>query len=136
MFNRKINILLVIFSCFLSPLSVCATLIDRQSEVVEIVDENFDQVIEGEEYILVDFYADWCGPCKRFLPIFAEVSNEYEGEVVFAKINIEQGKNTRDNFNVRIIPTLILFKNGKELARRQGSCTADVLREFLSEHIR
>ncbi|MEC7839620.1 MAG: thioredoxin [Chlamydiota bacterium] len=82
-------------------------------------DDNFDtEVASG--VTLVDFYADWCGPCRMIAPIFEELSNEMHGKAKIAKVDIEAAQNVTANFGVTSIPTIILFKDGKEIERVVG----------------
>lgn len=82
-------------------------------------DENFDQEL-GDGVTLVDFYADWCGPCRMMEPIIEELANEMSGSVKIAKIDIDASQKVTARFNVTSIPTLILFKNHEEIERIVG----------------
>lgn len=79
--------------------------------------------------VVVDFWAEWCGPCKLMAPAFAAAAKEMEPEVRFAKVDTEVARTTAARFNIRSIPTLALFRNGEEIARQPGAMsTADILR--------
>jgi len=82
-------------------------------------DSNFDAEVSSG-VTLVDFYADWCGPCRMIAPIFEELSNEMNGKAKIAKVDIEAAQNVTANFGVTSIPTIILFKDGKEVERVVG----------------
>lgn len=82
-------------------------------------DENFESTI-SKGVTLVDFYADWCGPCRMIAPLVEELATEMEGKATIAKLDIEQAQQTTTNFQVMSIPTLILFKDGKEFKRVVG----------------
>lgn len=97
-------------------------------------DKNFDKEI-AEGVTLVDFYADWCGPCRMMEPIIEELAKEMEGKAKIAKIDIETSQKVTSNFNVTSIPTLILFKNGNELQRIVGIKDKDALLEAISKEI-
>ena len=81
---------------------------------VTLTDENFEsEVIKSKQPVLVDFWAEWCGPCKMLGPIIEELSKEYTGKVKVAKINVDDNPSLSSKFGIRSIPTLILFKNGQ-----------------------
>ncbi|MBV6646491.1 MAG: thioredoxin [Cyclobacteriaceae bacterium] len=80
----------------------------------------FNQLINGDTPVLVDFYADWCGPCKTLSPIVSQVSFEMKGKVKVIKINTDRNQTLAGKFNIRSIPTLILFRKGKILWRKSG----------------
>lgn len=81
--------------------------------VVHLNDTNFNsEVVDSKETVLVDFWAEWCGPCKRIAPVVEEVAQEYKGKIKVAKVNVDEGRSTASNFGIMSIPTLMLFKNG------------------------
>lgn len=82
-------------------------------------DENFENVI-AKGVTLVDFYADWCGPCRRIAPIIEELAEELTGKTTIAKLDVEKAQKTTANFQVMSIPTIIIFKDGKEFKRLVG----------------
>ena len=86
-----------------------------EKNVVYLSDADFnDKVINSDKPVLVDFYADWCGPCKMIGPYLEELADEYAGKVTIAKINVDQNNLTPSQFGVRGIPTMILFENGQQ----------------------
>lgn len=93
-------------------------------------DANFDSEI-ASGVTLVDFYADWCGPCKMMSPIIDALSTELEGQVKIGKLDIEKAQKTTATFNVMSIPTVIVFKNGKEVNRVVGLRDKDTLKKML-----
>ena len=88
---------------------------------IHFTDENFNQeVLSSEIPVLVDFYADWCGPCKMLAPTIEELAVELEGEVVVAKLDVDQAQDIAMKYGVMSIPTMVLFKNGEEVRRTVG----------------
>ena len=99
----------------------------KDSEKVKILsDQNFSNRTKSG-FVLVDFWASWCMPCKLMVPVLNELAEENDGKVTIAKLNVDEAKNTASKFNVRSIPTLILFKNGKEVHRFVGVKSKDYL---------
>lgn len=88
--------------------------------IQHLTQENFDKTINAAETALVDFWAPWCGPCKMLGPVFEEAEKEVNGKAVLAKINVDEQQDLAVRFGVTSIPTLILFKNGKEVKRSLG----------------
>lgn len=93
-------------------------------------DENFDSTIQNG-VTLVDFYADWCGPCRRIAPVIDELAQEMNGKATIAKLDIEKAQNTTATWQVMSIPTLILFKNGKEVKRIVGLTDKENLKQLI-----
>jgi len=99
-------------------------------------DETFDQdVIQSDQPVLLDFWAEWCGPCKMIGPILGELSEEYADKVKIVKLNIDENNNTAIQYAVRSIPTLILFKDGKVQAQHIGAAAKGQLRQFLDSNL-
>lgn len=94
--------------------------------------ENFEkEVINSEQPVLVDFYADWCGPCKMLAPVIEELSKELQGKVKVCKINVDENQDLAMEYNVMSIPTMIIFKQGKEEKRLVGlRSKSELLNEF------
>jgi thioredoxin 1 len=104
--------------------------------IITLSDASFDQdVINAEGPVLVDFWAEWCGPCKMIAPILSEVATEYVGKVSIGKLNIDQNSETPPKFGIRGIPTLLLFKDGKVVATKVGALSKAQLVEFLDDNI-
>jgi len=89
--------------------------------MVDLTEQNFAfEILQSNLPVLVDFYADWCGPCQMASPVLEELAKEYEGKVRFGKVNVDQGQTLAQKYGVMSIPTLIIFQNGKEVARQVG----------------
>lgn len=97
-------------------------------------DDNFEDTI-SKGVTLVDFYADWCGPCRMIAPIVEELSKEMAGKAMIAKLDIENAQSTAQTYQVTSIPTIIIFKNGKEVDRIIGVRDKTYLKKMLDSHI-
>jgi thioredoxin 1 len=99
--------------------------------LIYLDDSNFDKTV-SKGVTLVDFYADWCGPCRMIAPIIEELSNELHGKATIAKLDIEKAQTTTAQFQVTSIPTVILFKDGKEVQRIVGLRDKNALKNLIS----
>ena len=101
-----------------------------------VTDENFEtEVLKADKPALVDFWAEWCGPCKQLAPILEEISNEMSDQVFFAKHNIDEQPNMPVKYGVRGIPTLLLFKDGEIADTKVGALSKTQLKEFLDKNL-
>jgi thioredoxin 1 len=104
--------------------------------IVQATDDNFDEtVLHNEHPVLVDYWAEWCGPCKMIAPVLEEVAEEYAGRLTVAKLNIDDNPNTPPKYGIRGIPTLMLFKNGNVEATKVGAMSKSQLTAFLDGNL-
>lgn len=102
----------------------------------QVTDSSFEsEVLSASGPVLVDFWAEWCGPCKAIAPALEELADEMSGRVTIAKINIDENPQTPTKYNVRGIPTLILFKNGEQVERLLGAMPKQAIMSKLSRHL-
>ena len=103
---------------------------------INITDENFDtEVLKSDKPIVVDFWAEWCGPCKQIGPTLEEISNEMANEIIIAKHNIDNEPNTPTKYGVRGIPTMLLFKGGELKATKVGATTKSYIVNSIKENL-
>ena len=104
--------------------------------MIAINDSQFEQeVLKSSGLVLVDFWAEWCGPCRQLTPILEEVSKNMDGKVKVCKMNVDEAPNTASSFEIRSIPTLFLFKNGEKIDTKVGFNSQAAIEEWLNSHI-
>lgn len=104
--------------------------------IVHVTDASFEaDVLSSEVPVLVDFWAEWCGPCKMIAPVIAEIAAEYEGKLKVCKMDVDANTETAPKFGIRGIPTLMIFKNGNAEATKVGALSKTQLNEFISSSL-
>jgi thioredoxin 1 len=104
-------------------------------KAIEITDANFDEVLKTDKPILVDFWAEWCGPCKMIGPVVEELAGEYEGKVVIGKLDVDSNPEISAKYGIRSIPTLLVIKNGQVVDKQVGAVSKAVLTQKLEAQI-
>ncbi len=103
---------------------------------IHITDNTFDaEVLKSDIPVLTDFWAEWCGPCKTIAPILEEISEEYDGKLKIAKMDVDENPRTPARFGIQGIPTLMLFKNGQEMERLVGALPKEHLLSRIRSHL-
>ena len=106
------------------------------ADIQHVSDESFDSdVLNSDVPVLVDYWAEWCGPCKVIAPVLEEIASEYDGKIKVCKLDIDANEATPPKYGIRGIPTLMLFKNGKVEATKVGALSKSQLTAFLDSNI-
>ena len=103
--------------------------------IIDLNDSNFEQTISSENLTLVDFWAEWCGPCRMVGPVVEELAKEYEGKAVVGKVNVDNNPGISMQFGIRNIPALLFFKDGEIVDKQIGAVPKSVLAEKLSKQL-
>jgi len=102
---------------------------------IVITDANFEEVLNSDQPVLVDFWAEWCGPCRMIGPIVEELAGEYDGKAVIGKVNVDENPNVSAKFGIRSIPTLLVFKGGEIVDKQIGAVPKGVLSQKLDAQL-
>ncbi len=105
-------------------------------KIVQLTDDGFEaDVLQASGLVLVDFWAEWCGPCKMIAPVLDDIAVEYDGKLTIGKLNIDQNSATPPKYGVRGIPTLLLFKDGDMVDTKVGALSKTQLKEFIDKNL-
>ena len=105
-------------------------------KIVYLTDDSLEaEVLQSEHPVLVDYWADWCGPCKMIAPVLEEIADEYDGKIKIAKLNIDENSGTPPKYGIRGIPTLMLFKGGNVEATKVGALSKSQLTAFIDSNL-
>jgi len=109
---------------------------EMSDKIVQLSDDSFDaDVINASGLVLVDFWAEWCGPCKMIAPLLNDIAEEYDGKLIIGKLNIDQNSATPPKYGIRGIPTLLLFKDGAIADTKVGALSKTQLKEFIDNNL-
>ncbi len=102
---------------------------------IEITDDNYEEILNSEKPVLVDFWAEWCGPCRMIGPIVEQLAGEYEGKAIIAKVDVDSNPNVSAKYGIRSIPTLLVFKNGEIVDKQVGAVPKNILVQKLEAQV-
>ena len=132
-FNREICVCAHLTQTWYAQ-KACAEM--RENMEIKITDANFEEVVmKSDKPVLVDFWAEWCGPCKMIAPVLDELAKDYDGKLAIVKINVDENSASPAKFGIRGIPTLLLFKNGTIMGTKVGAASKSQLAAFIDSHL-
>jgi thioredoxin 1 len=105
------------------------------SKPIELTDNNYSEILDSQQPVLVDFWAEWCGPCKLIGPVVEELAKEYNGKAVIAKVDVDSNPVISAKFGIRSIPTLLFFKNGEIVDKQIGAVPKSILAKKLEAQL-
>lgn len=107
---------------------------DFPDDPIKVTDDDFQDTIQNYPLVLVDFWAGWCGPCKMMEPVLEELAQEYQGDLVIAKMNVDENSRIPGQFQVSSIPTMVLFKDGEQVERMMGALPKEQLKQKIEQY--
>ncbi len=102
---------------------------------IEITDDNFEEILKSDKPVMIDFWAEWCGPCKMIGPIVEEMAGEFDGKAVIGKVDVDNNPNVSAKFGIRSIPTLLFFKDGEIVDKQVGAVPKSILSQKLESQV-
>jgi thioredoxin 1 len=115
--------------------SIFLILLVFMGKALVVTDNNFNEVINSDKPVLVDFWAEWCGPCQMLAPIVEELAGDFEGKAIVAKLDVDSNPNITGQFGIRSIPTLLIFKNGELIDKQVGVVPKHALAQKLNANL-
>ena len=104
-------------------------------KAITITDANFEEIIKSDKPVLIDFWAEWCGPCRMIAPVVEELAGDYDGRAIIGKLDVDANPLASTRFGVRSIPTLLVFKNGLQVDKQVGAVSKSVLAQKLEAQL-